>query len=75
MSFEILECVVLNKDLPESHLRRGDIGTVVEKYDPDGVEVEFVTPTGKTRAVVTLTTSDIRSVSEDDMLAVRSLSD
>jgi hypothetical protein len=36
-----LEVVALTNDIPEKHLRRGQVGTVVELLAPDTVEVEF----------------------------------
>ena len=42
MRFALLDTVVLNRDLPGHGLRAGDLGAVVELYQPDGVEVEFV---------------------------------
>ena len=36
-----LEVVALINDVPEKHLRRGQVGTVVEKLAPGMVEVEF----------------------------------
>jgi hypothetical protein len=36
-----LEVVALINDVPEKHLRRGQVGTVVELLAPDVVEVEF----------------------------------
>jgi hypothetical protein len=71
MDFKLLECVVLARDLPGQGLRVGDLGAVVEVYDPDGLEVEFVTAGGRTQAVVTLRTSDVRKVGPRDMVAVR----
>ena len=38
-----LDTIVLNCDLPDHGLRKGDLGAVVEVYEPDGLEVEFVT--------------------------------
>ena len=35
--------MVLDCDLPEHDLRKGDLGAVVQVYEPDGLEVEFVT--------------------------------
>ena len=72
MKFEVLETVVLNRDLPEHGLRAGDVGAVVELYGADGVEVEFVQASGQTKALVTLRSADLRSVAEGDILAVRS---
>ena len=40
MDMKVLDAVVLEKDLPGHCLRKGDIGAVVEVYEPDGVEVE-----------------------------------
>ncbi len=54
MKFKELDTVVLNCDLPEQGLRRGDLGVVVQVYEPDGLEVEFVTVAGRTQALVTL---------------------
>ena len=71
MKFRSLDVVVLEKDLPAHGLKRGDLGTVVEVYEPDGLEVEFVTASGVTGAVVTLTDADVRQVVENDLVAVR----
>jgi hypothetical protein len=71
MKFALLDTVVLNRDLPHHGLRAGDLGAIVELYGADGVEVEFVRASGDTKAVVTLKTSDLRSVAESDILAVR----
>jgi hypothetical protein len=71
MMYRTLDTVVLNRDLPDHGLRRGDLGAVVEVYEPDGVEVEFVTASGRTAALVTLTARDIRPVADDDLVSVR----
>ncbi len=71
MKFENYEIVVLEKDEPAYGLKCGDTGTIVELYDPDGVEVEFVNGAGETKAVLTLRESDVRRMSENDILAVR----
>ena len=42
MRFKVLDTVVLATDLPEHGLRQGDLGAVVEVYEPDALEVEFV---------------------------------
>lgn len=70
---KVLDTVVLEKDLPSRGLRRGDVGAVVEVYEPDGLEVEFVAGSGRTRALVTLKADEVRSLSDTDILAVRSL--
>ena len=71
MTFQPLDVVVLNADLPNHGLRQGDLGTVVEVYEPSGLEVEFVTASGRTTALVSLVGSDVRAVRDDDLVAVR----
>ncbi len=64
MELSRLDTVVLKRDLPEHGLRAGDVGAVVELYAPDALEVEFVRTSGETRALVTLSSADVRSVDE-----------
>ena len=71
MKFHCLDVVVLEKDLPAHRLKRGDLGAVVEVYEPDRLEVEFVTASGHTNALVTLNEGDVRHVVEDDLVTVR----
>jgi hypothetical protein len=73
MKYKLLDTVVLDRDLPQHGLRAGDLGAVVEVYEPDGLEVEFVTASGKTQALVTLNVNDVRPVQENDLVAVRSV--
>jgi hypothetical protein len=73
MKFNVLDTVVLDRDLPNHGLRRGDLGAIVEVYDPDGIEVEFVTASGRTQALVTLNVADVRAVEDQDLIAVRPL--
>ncbi len=71
MNFHLLDVVVLAKDLPALGLKRGDLGAVVEVYEQGGLEVEFVTASGQTGALVTLESRDVRAVVENDLVAVR----
>lgn len=71
MTVKVLDTVVLTKDLPQHSLKQGDVGAVVEVYPPDGVEVEYVTGSGHTQALVTLKMSEVRPVGATDILAVR----
>ena len=71
MKLQLLDTVVLNRDLPEHGLRVGDLGAVVELYGADGLDVEFVQASGKTKALVTLKLADVRPVADHDILAVR----
>jgi Domain of unknown function (DUF4926) len=73
--FKLLETVALTHDIPVSALRRGDLGVVVEVHAADAVEVEFVAASGRTQALLTLNTSDLRAIGDQDLIAVRSLAD
>jgi len=71
MNYKLLDSVVLERDLPEHGLRKGDLGAVVELYEPNALEVEFVRASGKTQALVTLGVSDVRHVAEEDLVSIR----
>ncbi len=73
MAFRELDTVVLERDLPEFGLCKGDLGAVVHVHEPEGLEVEFVTAAGRTEAVVSLARSDVRAIAETDLVSVRSL--
>ncbi len=66
-----LESVVLVRDLPEAGLRAGDLGAIVQVYDGEALEVEFVTVAGRTQALRTLPVTDVRALADDDLPAVR----
>ena len=70
-----LETVVVNKDIPEHGIERGDIGVIVHTYEEDksAVEVEFVSGEGTTLGVVTLLSKDVRLMKKDEILHVREL--
>jgi len=74
MRFKELDAVVLSRDLPEHGVRRGDLGAVVQVYKPDGLEVEFVTASGRTQALLMLRVDDVREVRDEDLISVRTLS-
>lgn len=73
MSYKVLDTIVLARDLPGYNLRAGDLGAVVQTYEPGGLEVEFVTASGRTEALVTLREEDVRPVADNDIVSVRSL--
>ena len=73
MMYKVLDTVVLDRNLPEHGLRSGDLRAIVQVYEPDGLEVEFVTASGKTQALVTLNVRDVRPVQDSDLIAVRSV--
>ena len=66
-----LDPVVLKRDVPESRLNEGDVGTVVHVHGADTYEVEFVTVEGQTVAVLTLPGSALRKPDDQEMLHVR----
>ena len=70
MRFHEFDSVVLQVDMPSHGLKSGDVGAVVQVYLKDAVEVEFVTASGRTQALVALAISSIRPVSPKDILAV-----
>jgi hypothetical protein len=68
-----LNSVVLTVDLPEHHLARGDVGTVVLLHGDRGYEVEFCTLDGQTVAVVSLTPDQVRPIAEGEIAHVRAV--
>ena len=67
-----LDTVVLDVDLPEHHLEKGDIGTVVLVHQNNkGYEVEFITLEGETLVVISLFPSQIRTVQKREIPHVR----
>ena len=73
MTFQLLDSVVLVRDLPDHGLKTGDLGAVVEVYPPDGLEIEFVTASGRTQVVATVRNQDVRKTRDGDLMAVRSV--
>jgi hypothetical protein len=74
VSFKALDIVVLNNELPAHGLKPGDLGAIVEVYEPNALQVEFVTASGRTEALLTLDVADIRSVGDTDLVSVRTYS-
>jgi hypothetical protein len=69
-----LDLVVLKRDLPDTRLATGDVGTVVlVHHQGTGYEVEFTTLSGDTVAVVTLDASDVRAVEASEMVHARAV--
>jgi hypothetical protein len=63
---------VLTEDIPDAGLRASDIGTVVMVHGQGtAYEVEFMTLTGKTVAVLTLTADQIRPAIGDEIAHAR----
>ena len=51
---KLLDVVTLTEDMPELKLYRGQVGTIVEEYEPQVFEVEFSDMRGRTYALETL---------------------
>ncbi|BAZ16652.1 hypothetical protein NIES4071_85300 [Calothrix sp. NIES-4071] len=51
---KLLNVVALLKDLPTIKLYRGQVGTIVEEYEPGVFEVEFSDLNGRAYAIETL---------------------
>ena len=67
-----LDPVVLTEDLPEHGLQAGDVGWVVMIHAGGaGYEVEFVTLTGDTLSVVTVTGESVRSAQATEIAHAR----
>ena len=73
MRYKVLDTALLDRYLPEQGLCSGDLEAVVQVYEPDGLDIEFVTVSGKIQALVMLNVSDVRPVQDSDLIAVRSV--
>lgn len=51
---KLLDVIALIEDLPELGLYRGQVGTIVEVYEPETFEVEFSDTQGRAYALETL---------------------
>ncbi|MGA9383225.1 MAG: DUF4926 domain-containing protein [Phormidium sp.] len=55
----LLDVVALLEDLPELGLYRGQVGTIVEVYEPGVFEVEFSDLNGRAYAIETLNANQL----------------
>ena len=67
------DSVVLTVDLPEHRLKKGDVGTVVLLHGSAGFEVEFMTLSGETLTVVSLSKDQVRRVGSREIAQARAL--
>jgi hypothetical protein len=58
-AIEMLSVVALLENLPAERLVRGQVGTVVESWEPGVWEVEFCDVHGRTYAMVALKTEQL----------------
>jgi hypothetical protein len=73
MTLRELDTIVLERDVPEHALRRGDLGAVVHVHADSSVDVEFVRASGRTQALIVLAARDVRPVRDADLPAVRTI--
>lgn len=71
--YQILETVIATVNLPDHQVLSGDLGTIVQIYESPQLayEVEFVNPDGSTRALLTLSPSQVRLLLPEDVLTTR----
>ncbi len=68
------ERIVLTTPVPAQGLEAGDVGTIVHVYrDGEACEVEFLTLDGRTAAVVTLESGQVRRVGRREITHAREL--
>lgn len=66
--------VVLTSDIPEEGLVSGDVGTIIHIYQGgEAFEVEFITLSGKTVAVVTVSAEQVRPVRPEEITHAREI--
>jgi hypothetical protein len=78
MKYDLFIRVALTEDLPDKHLRRGDVATIVESHpgrpgQEPGYSLEVFNAVGDTVAVVTVRESQIEPLTADEVLTVRPL--
>lgn len=56
---KLFDTVALIEDIPAFKLYRGQVGTIVEVYEPEVFEVEFCDLKGRTYALETLQVSQL----------------
>jgi hypothetical protein len=70
--FEEHAQIVLTSDLPDEGLKAGDVGTIVHIHrQGEAFEVEFSALEGKTIAVATALASQVRPVTDKDVIHAR----
>lgn len=58
-AIKVLDVVALLRDIPESNLKKGQVGTVVEQLDDNVFEIEFLTQRGETIALESFNATDL----------------
>jgi len=58
-NIKILDVVALLKEVPDKRLQKGQVGTIVEKWDTKVFEVEFCNTKGETLALAQIDEKDL----------------
>ncbi len=66
---KLLDTVALLENIPDLSLYRGQVGTIVEIYEPEVFEVEFVDIQGRTYALETLNSQQLILLHHQPLLA------
>lgn len=73
-TINLYDRIVLTYDLPDSNLKKGDVGTVAEIYnDGEAYEIEFFALDGSTLDVRTVPARFLKAVSGNMVLHTREL--
>jgi len=77
MKLELYSDASLTCDIPEHHLRRGDIVKLIDRHiDPDGTEgysIEVFNAVGETIAVTAVPVFALEALRQDEVLCARQL--
>lgn len=64
-SLDLLDVVVLLKDIPDAKIRKGSLGTVVETFTDDVYLIEFADSKGVTYAMPVIPASQLMKVHQE----------
>jgi hypothetical protein len=56
---QLLDLVAVLRSGDQTQVEMGDVGTVVQLLPPDGVEIEFLDRSGRTRCLATFQVDDV----------------
>ena len=71
MKFALYSQVALAVDVPEHHLRKGDIATVADRFEKGGYVLEVFNALGESVDVLTLPESSLEPLQADELFQVR----
>jgi hypothetical protein len=76
MKYSLFSRVALTTDLPDFHLKAGDIATIVDSHETEstkGYSLEVFNAKGETITVIVVEESQIEPLREDEVLHVRQI--